>query len=160
MDCGATLGGQDSNGAVCEFMPRFFAFCEGSSEAEDILESLSSLEAEEALANYVESYRDTQPGAQDHWWNEQADLFGQGGAAMMILYPGHVSSRMEERVFESILGGAPAVCGELTPAEALVLAKKSPEQPYQPRLIPLFPVAHPLPWKLPGVLSVLRAGAE
>ena len=105
VEYGATLGGQEPNGAVCEFMPRLFAFREEAFGAESMLESLSSADAVKALENYAESYRYAAPGSQENWWDEQAELFAQGKAAMMILFLGHVSilaDRSKSRVIGKI----------------------------------------------------------
>lgn len=119
VEFGATLGGQNPNGAVCEFLPRLMSFREGSSTAEDVIGSLSSAEARAALANYIESYRYAHPDSPDFWWDEQAELFGQGRAAMMILFLGHVSSlvdRTKSKVigkigYDIIPGGMPMLGG-------------------------------------------------
>ncbi|MDR0361245.1 MAG: extracellular solute-binding protein [Planctomycetota bacterium] len=116
---GTTLGGQYPNGAVCEFLPRFLSFHEGAFGAGNMLDSLASREAEAALANYAESYRYAPPGSKDFWWDEQAALFGDGQAAMMILFLAHVSSLADRRVskvvgrigYDIIPGGKPMLGG-------------------------------------------------
>ncbi len=119
VEYGVTLGGQEPNGAVCEFMPRLFAFCGGRFEADSMLALLSSPEAVKALENYTESYRYAAPGSQNNWWDEQAEQFGQGKAAMMILYLGHVSTladRSKSKVigkigYDLLPGGMPMLGG-------------------------------------------------
>ncbi len=119
VEFGTTLGGQNPNGAICEYLPRLMSFREGSLTATDVIDSLSSVQAEAALANYIESYRYAPPSSPDFWWDEQAELFRQGHAAMMILFHDHVSSladRSKSKVigkigYDIIPGGMPMLGG-------------------------------------------------
>lgn len=103
VEYGVTLGGQNPNAAVCEFMPRLLTFQNGEFGADTMLDALGGREAEAALANYVESYRYAPPGAEDFWWDEQVDLFAQGRASMMILFLGHVAA-LADRQRSTVIG--------------------------------------------------------
>jgi len=87
---GTTLGGKDSSGAVCEVLPRIWG-CGGDvfgSRGEVILHRP---EAVRGLASYCRSFRYAPEGAAGWWWNDQADLFTRGEAAMMMLFVAHAT---------------------------------------------------------------------
>ena len=44
-----------------------------------------------ALENYVESFKYASPSSPDNFWEEEAEEFSQGKAAMMILFVAHAS---------------------------------------------------------------------
>jgi multiple sugar transport system substrate-binding protein len=97
---GTTLGGRNSSGAVCEFLPRKWAY-ESDRESDDL--SLDNYETIQALNNYVESFLYASPGSEDHWWDEQVQEFAQGSAAMMILFVAH-STELTDRKLSNVVG--------------------------------------------------------
>jgi len=88
---GTTLGGAFSSGAVCEFLPRMWAY-EGKPIDTYGRVSLYSPETVRALENYAESFRYASPPAMDSWWDEQVNEFSNGRAAMMIMFVAHVTN--------------------------------------------------------------------
>lgn len=119
VEFGTALGGQDPNGAVCDFLPRLFAFREDAADPDKLLSALATPEAVAALENYVESYRYAPPGSENFWWDDEADIFDQGKTAMTILFLGHASplaDRSKSRVvgkigYDLIPGGRPMLGG-------------------------------------------------
>jgi len=115
---GTTLGGKYSSGAVCEFLPRKWAFG-GNSFDEDGNVILDSKETIKALKNYCESFKYASPTSTEHWWGEQVEEFCQGKAAMMVLFMSHatdISDRSKSKVagtigFDIIPGQKPLLGG-------------------------------------------------
>ena len=113
---GTTLGGRNSSGAVCEFLPRKWAY-DGGHEADKL--SLDNHETIQALANYMESFLYASPGSEDHWWDEQVREFAEGDAAMMILFVAHATELTNRKIsnvvgkidYEFIPGRAPVLGG-------------------------------------------------
>ncbi len=115
---GTTLGGKNSSGAVCEFLPRKWAYG-GSSFGENGNVILNSKETIRALRNYCESFKYASPGSPEHWWGEQVDEFCQGKAAMMVLFMSHatdITDRYKSKVtgkvgYDVVPGGMPLLGG-------------------------------------------------
>ncbi|HHW00235.1 MAG TPA: extracellular solute-binding protein [Clostridiaceae bacterium] len=115
---GTTLGGKFSSGAVCEFLPRKWAFG-GSSFDEKGNVILDSKETVKALKNYCESFNYASPTSTEHWWGEQVEEFCQGKAAMMVLFISHatdINDRYKSKVagkvgFDIIPGQKPLLGG-------------------------------------------------
>jgi DNA-binding LacI/PurR family transcriptional regulator/ABC-type glycerol-3-phosphate transport system substrate-binding protein len=113
---GTTLGGRNSSGAVCEFLPRKWAY-ENGREADEL--SLDNHETIQALNNYMESFLYASPGSEDHWWDEQVREFAGGDAAMMILFVAHATELTNRKIsnvvgkidYEFIPGRAPVLGG-------------------------------------------------
>ena len=99
---GATLGGRFSSAAVCEFLPRFWAY---NAEVFDHhgRVTLYTPNAVKALQNYCESYLFASPDSPNNWWHEQVAEFTSGKAAMMVMFSSYVSSIMD-RSRSSITG--------------------------------------------------------
>ncbi len=88
VEYGTTLGGKLYSGAVCEFLPRMWAY--GGS----ILDSSGRLNPDtsafqKSLNAYRESYKYADPDSADYWWDEQLRDFKSGKAAMMIMFIAH-----------------------------------------------------------------------
>src|SRR5208337_3297298 len=106
--------GRNSSGAVCEFLPRKWAY-DGGHEADKL--SLDNHETIQALANYMESFLYASPGSEDHWWDEQVREFAEGDAAMMILFVAHATELTNRKIskvvgkidYEFIPGRAPVL---------------------------------------------------
>ncbi len=111
---GTTLGGRYSSGAVCEFLPRKWAY-ESGEEEQDL--SLDNDETYLALENYIESFRYASPGSENHWWDEQVMEFARGDAAMMILFVAHATELMN-RSLSKVIGN---IDYEFVPGRAPVL---------------------------------------
>lgn len=82
---GIALGGQKPHGALCEFLPRLWAF------GGDVLDgrgrvALDSRSAVEALENYVEAMEYASPGSENHFWREQVRSFRSGQFAMATVF--------------------------------------------------------------------------
>jgi len=113
---GTTLGGRDSSGAVCEFLPRKWAY---QSEHETDELSLDNRETLLALENYMESFSYAAPGSEDYWWDEQVRDFAGGEAAMMVLFVAHATELTNRKVskvvgkidYEFIPGRSPILGG-------------------------------------------------
>lgn len=115
---GTTLGCRFSSAALCEFLPRLYAY-----DAEvfdyDGRVVLDSPNAIKALSNYCESFRYASPNSPEHWWHEQVAEFASGKTAMMILYSAYASPLVDRSVscvvgkigFDSIPGGSPVLGG-------------------------------------------------
>jgi ABC-type glycerol-3-phosphate transport system substrate-binding protein len=115
---GTTLGGRYSSAALCEFLPRLWAY------GADVFDrhgrvAIDSPDAVKALNNYCESFRYASPGSSNHWWHEQVSEFASGDVAMMILYSSYVSPLVDASVskvvgkvaFASIPGAKPVLGG-------------------------------------------------
>lgn len=87
---GTTLGGRYTNGAICEFLPRHWAFGGRifDENGELVLYSQQSIEA---LVNYCEAFSYATPNSLYHWWDEQLLEFSKGEAAMMVLFFSHAA---------------------------------------------------------------------
>ena len=115
---GTTLGCRFSSAALCEFLPRLYAY---DAEVFDYNGRVvfDSPNAIKALSNYCESYRYASPDSPEHWWHEQAAEFASGKAAMMILYSAYASPLVDRTIssvvgkigFDSIPGGSPILGG-------------------------------------------------
>lgn len=118
VEYGTTLGGAYSSGAVCEFLPRMWAF-EGKPLDSYGRVSLSSQETRWALENYAESFAYASPDSINNWWDEQVEEFSAGNTAMMILFVAHVTNivdRNRSKVvgkigYAVIPGGKPVLGG-------------------------------------------------
>lgn len=86
---GTTLGGKRNSGAVCEFLPRAWAF--GGSSFEGRRVTINNHRSLQALKNYVECYNYAPPGSQDWWWDDEANEFCSGNTAMMVLFSDHAT---------------------------------------------------------------------
>jgi multiple sugar transport system substrate-binding protein len=115
---GTTLGGRFSSGALCEFLPRKWAYgAEAFDENGDIV--FKSKETVKALKNYCESFKYASPTSPEHWWGEQVEEFCQGEAAMMVLFMSHatdITDRTKSKVvgkigYDIIPGGKPLLGG-------------------------------------------------
>ena len=87
---GTTLGGKIYSGAVCEFLPRMWAY------GGEILDKSGRAAHDrsaivKALKIYTESYKYAHPDSADYWWDEQVHEFISGNAAMMILFIAHAT---------------------------------------------------------------------
>ena len=99
---GTTLGGAYSSGAICEFLPRQWAYGGKTlDEAGNLV--LDGRESLRALQNYVESYHYASPGAADYWWEEQVQEFSRGETAMMILFVAHATG-LTDRSQSKVVG--------------------------------------------------------
>jgi len=87
---GTTLGSRVSSGAVCEFLPRLWGFGGEAFDAEGRV-VLDTVEGAWALANYAQSFKYASPDSPGHWWDEQANEFVRGDAAMMLLFVAHAT---------------------------------------------------------------------
>jgi DNA-binding LacI/PurR family transcriptional regulator/ABC-type glycerol-3-phosphate transport system substrate-binding protein len=101
---GTTLGGMSSSGALCEFLPRLYAFGGAKFDANGrfVLDRKIALKA---LRNYCESYRYASTASPHYWWEEQVDEFREGKAAMMVLFSSHaagITDRNKSRIVGNI----------------------------------------------------------
>lgn len=115
---GTTLGGKFYSGALCEFLPRKWAFGgKAFDDSGNVI--LNSKETIKALTNYCESFNYASPTSPEHWWHEQVNEFCQGQAAMMVLFMSHatdITDRHKSEVvgkigYDIIPGGAPLLGG-------------------------------------------------
>jgi len=90
---GTTLGGNEYNGAVCEFLPRMWGMA-GTAKDGDWTQLNTSL-CVNALKNYIDCFNYAPPEAINWWWNEESACFGRGDAAMMVLFSEHAASLWE-----------------------------------------------------------------
>jgi ABC-type glycerol-3-phosphate transport system substrate-binding protein len=115
---GTTLGGRFSSGAVCEYLPRMWAYG-GMVFDKDGKVIINSKESLKALNNYCESFLYASKNSSEHWWNEQVTEFIEGKAAMMVLFMSHatdISDRAKSKVvgkvgYDIVPGGAPLLGG-------------------------------------------------
>lgn len=112
---GTTLGARNPSGAVCEFLPRAWAF--GGELFKDGACALGSESCIEALACYQECFRYAHPDSPDMWWDEQAAQFARGDAAMMIMFTDH-TTRLFDRTLSRVAGTTGCA---LLPGKASVL---------------------------------------
>lgn len=83
---GTTLGGCESSGAFCEFLPRLW-------EQGGKVENIEEEKWQRAAALYKECAGYADPAAVNWWWNEQVEEFYNGNAAMMMMYTEHIGDR-------------------------------------------------------------------
>lgn len=113
---GSTAGGCIDNGAVCEFLPRYWSY--GGEIMKDGKPYINEKTAVKALTNYKECFQYAPAGAEEYWWDEQCKTFCDGDAAMMILYSAHAAdlvnrrkSKVAGRVGFAIIPGQTSVIG-------------------------------------------------
>ena len=99
---GTTLGASLSSGAVCEFLPRQWAYGGNMFDANGNL-AFNSKETLRALENYAESFQYASENSANHWWDEQVTEFSQGLAAMMILFVAH-ATELTNRATSNVVG--------------------------------------------------------
>ena len=92
---GLTLGGQPLY-SIYEWMPRFLEkggsiSCRGE---------FNIAAAEDSLREYAEAFQFTDPKAADWDFSQQARAFGDGKAAMMMLFQAHLSDHRQHYSFE------------------------------------------------------------
>lgn len=112
---GTTLGARNSSGAVCEFLPRAWAF--GGELFRDGVCALGEESCVRALECYKESFRYAHPDSPDMWWDEQVAQFADGDAAMMIMFTDH-TARLFDRTLSRVAGTTGCA---LLPGKASVL---------------------------------------
>ena len=112
---GTTLGARNPSGAVCEFLPRAWAF--GGALFRDGVCALGEDSCVRALTCYQESFRYAHPDSPDMWWDEQVAQFADGDAAMMIMYTDH-TTRLFDRTLSRVAGTTGCA---LLPGKASVL---------------------------------------
>jgi ABC-type glycerol-3-phosphate transport system substrate-binding protein len=112
---GTTLGAMNASGAVCEFLPR--AWAAGGNVFEKGRAVIDSEQCIDALTCYMESFKYAHADSPAHWWDEQVEIFGQGDAAMMVLFSDHTTP-LEDRSVSSVVG---KVGFTLIPGRASVL---------------------------------------
>ena len=96
VEYGTTLGGAYYNGALCEFLPRMWAYGgRAIDEYGNIV--INNREISRALENYIESYNYASPESLEHLWDEQVEEFSSGRAAMMILFVAHATELTDRR---------------------------------------------------------------
>ncbi len=101
VEWGTTLGGRNFSGAVCEFLPRKWAYETGAG-LEGALYPLNNHETLLALKNYLESYAYARPGSENFWWDEQVESFASGDTAMMIMFVAHATPLTNRRLSQVI----------------------------------------------------------
>lgn len=113
---GTTAGGCVDNGAVCEFLPRYWSY--GGEIVKNGKPCLDENIAVKALKNYKESFQFAPEGSEELWWDEQCSTFGNGDAAMMILFNAHAAdvvnrkkSKVAGRVGFDIIPGQASMIG-------------------------------------------------
>lgn len=99
---GTTLGGRFSSAALCEYLPRMWAYGAEVFDHHGRV-TLDSSNAVKALNNYCESFRYASPNSPNNWWHEQVEEFARGDTAMMIMYSSYVS-RIVDRSLSNIVG--------------------------------------------------------
>ena len=107
---GTTLGAKFPTGAICEFLPRMWAYSRDDIDEKGNFK-LDELGTIKALRNYTESFK--------YFWDEEVEDFSQGEAAMMILFVAHVADiadRSKSKVvgkigYDIIPGGKPVLGG-------------------------------------------------
>nr|WP_325215129.1 extracellular solute-binding protein [uncultured Oscillibacter sp.] len=99
---GTTLGSRFSSAALCEYLPRMWAYGAEVFDHHGRV-TLDSPNAVKALNNYCESFRYASPDSADNWWHEQVEEFACGDTAMMIMYSSYVS-RIVDRSLSNIVG--------------------------------------------------------
>lgn len=94
---GTTMGCCEYNGAVCEYLPRMWAFAGTKKDGDWI--SLNSKACVDALKNYVECFDYAPPESLNWWWDEEAACFEHGDSAMMVLFFEHAAYLWERGQF-------------------------------------------------------------
>lgn len=115
---GTTLGVGSPIAACCEFLPRMWAYGGEVMDADGRF-VFDSREAVQALENYRDSFSFAPPSAHESWWDEEAECFARGDAAMMILFIAHAGmiidrsrSKVVGRIgYGPVPGGAPLLGG-------------------------------------------------
>ena len=88
VEYGTTLGANELTSAVCEYLPRLWAF-KGELFSREGVPLNPNRPAEMALQNYAESFNYAAPGSVNHHWSEQVAQFNQGMSAMMVMFVAH-----------------------------------------------------------------------
>ena len=99
---GTTLGSRFSSAAVCEFLPRLWAFG-GDVFDSDANVVINSPKAIRALSSYCESFNYASPFSKDYWWFEEVNEFANGDTAMMIMYSSY-ASKLSDRSVSKVIG--------------------------------------------------------
>lgn len=115
---GTTLGSGSPIAACCEYLPRLWAYGGRVMDGDGNF-AFDRREAVQALENYRDCFSYAQPGAFNAWWDEEAQCFARGEAAMMVLFVAHVGvvidrarSRVVGRVgYGQAPGGSPLLGG-------------------------------------------------
>jgi ABC-type glycerol-3-phosphate transport system substrate-binding protein len=115
---GTTLGARFSSAAVCEILPRIWAYNAEVFDSQGHV-TIDNPNAAKALINYSESFRYASPNSPEHWWYEQVSEFIHGDSAMMMMYSSYVapiidrslSSVVGKVAFDSIPGANPVLGG-------------------------------------------------
>ena len=118
VEYGTTLGGKMFSGAVCEFLPRLWAY------GGTLLDSSGQINTDKAaflksLNVYRDSFKYAHPDSAGFWWNEQIREFREGRAAMMIMFIAHATELADDldtdiqgRIgYDVIPGGIPMLGG-------------------------------------------------
>ncbi len=146
---GTTLGGMNSSGAVCEFLPRLWA--NGGNIFEDGKVVFDRPNGVAALEEYLETYKYAAPESPNYWWDEQTAQFTRGDAAMMCLYSDHAIS-LEDRSISNVAGN---IGFSLLPGKASVLGGWSiAVNPHSSRIDDVFEF---LKWTATESLTILNA---
>lgn len=133
---GTTLGGMNSIGAVCEYLPRLWAA--GGNIFEDGKVVFDRPNGVEALTEYLECFNYAAPESPNYWWDEEFEQFARGNAAMMCIYSDHAIS-LEDRSVSAVSGN---VGFSLLPGKASVLGGWSiAVNPYSDRIDDVFEFA-------------------
>lgn len=93
---GTTLGARHYSGAICEFLPRLWAF--GGVLFDNDHVRINSQSSIDALKNYVESFDYAPSESVDWWWDEEVHEFCSGTTAMMVLYSDHTAPLRDRNV--------------------------------------------------------------
>lgn len=112
---GTTLAGKFSSAVHVEYLTRMWAYQNDMFDA-DGMPQIDSINAINALENYVESYRYASADSINNWWYEQVEEFMSGNAAMMIMYSSHVAPIVDHRSSKVLgkVGYAPVPGGKHT----------------------------------------------
>jgi DNA-binding LacI/PurR family transcriptional regulator/ABC-type glycerol-3-phosphate transport system substrate-binding protein len=115
---GIALGGQKPHGALCEVLPRLWAF------GGEVLDGrgrvgLDSRNAVDALENYVEAMDYASPGSENNFWREQVKSFCSGQTAMATVFSAPAApiadrslSEVVGRIgYDMVPGGCPLLGG-------------------------------------------------
>lgn len=98
---GTTLGAQKYSGALCEFLPRFWA--SGGEIFRDGKFHFDTEASRQAMSSYQESFCYANPESSEFWWEEQSAEFRKGDSAMMIMF-GDNAATVTERTRSEIVG--------------------------------------------------------
>lgn len=99
---GIALTGQKPHGALCEFLPRLWAFGGEVLDARGRV-ALDGRNAAEALENYVEAMRYASPGSENNFWREQVRSFCSGQTAMAVVFSAPAAP-MADRTLSEVVG--------------------------------------------------------